>query len=131
MKHFHTIIIVVLLLTVWLSTELFLHRQTVPPVSVKDFSTFVMWQKSPRDIEVIHQGDSEYLFVMGRNGGIIPSGPSGYVFDRSGRLLDWSSDIGDDPRFRNKWIPTSQRSGSHLDIDSALRWVQYGGTAAE
>lgn len=31
------------------------------------------------------------------------SGPAGYVFDADGRLVDWSSDIGDDPAFDDRW----------------------------
>ncbi len=130
MKRFRGVIIVVLLLAAWITTEWRLHRRTVPPASVTDFSTFAEWQQSPRHIEVIQQRGSGYLFVMGRNSGLLPSGPSGYVFDRSGRLLDWSLDIGDDPRFRDKWIPSSQRSGPHLDVDGARRWINGSAAAA-
>jgi hypothetical protein len=39
---------------------------------------------------------------------LLSSGPSACVFDDTGRLVDWSSDIGDDPRFDEKW--SAQRS---------------------
>jgi hypothetical protein len=34
----------------------------------------------------------------------VPSGPPMYVFDSQGHLLDYTLDVGDDPRFRDKWI---------------------------
>lgn len=123
MKRFRVIITVIVLIAVWITTERLMYRRTVPPASVTDFSAFNQWQQSPRDIEVIRQGGTDYLLAMGAGGGLLPSGPSGYVFDRSGRLVDWSSNIGDDPRFRDKWIPASKRSGPHVDVDGAMRWV--------
>ena len=106
-------------------------RRTMVPASVTDFPTFVHWQQSPRDIEVIRQGGADYLLATGRARGLLASGPSGYVFDRAGRLVDWSSDVGDDPRFRDRWIPSSRRSGPHLDVGAALHWINGGGTATE
>ena len=34
---------------------------------------------------------------------LLSSGPSACVFDSTGRLVDWSSDIGDDSQFDRKW----------------------------
>lgn len=33
----------------------------------------------------------------------LPSGPPAYVFDSKGKMIDWSSDIGDDSHFSDKW----------------------------
>ena len=33
----------------------------------------------------------------------LPSGPPVYVFDEHGLLIDWSRDIGDNPKFVEKW----------------------------
>ncbi len=33
----------------------------------------------------------------------LPSGPPVYVFDSVDKLIDWSSDIGDDAHFREQW----------------------------
>ncbi len=33
----------------------------------------------------------------------VPSGPAAYVFDESGDMVDWSSDIGDDASFQSQW----------------------------
>jgi hypothetical protein len=129
MKRFRGLIILAALVVGWLLTERMLYERTVPPRSVTTFAAFARWQPSPRDIEIIQQGGKDYLLALGPGGGLLPSGPSGYVFDRSGRLVDWSSDTGDDPRFQSKWFPTTT-SGTHLNIDSAARWIRSGGGSA-
>jgi hypothetical protein len=128
MKRFRRVIIVALLVVGWVTTERLLRWRTMPPPSVTNFSAFAKWKHTPRDIEVIQQSGADYLLATGTGGGVLPSGPSGYVFDRSGRLVDWSSDIGDDPRFRDKWLPSPQRRGPHFDVDGALKWINEGGT---
>lgn len=39
----------------------------------------------------------------------LSSGPSAYVFDETGRLVDWTSDMGDDPVFANPWFSPGTR----------------------
>jgi len=129
-KRYRGIIVLVLLVATWLTAEWLLQRRTVPPASVTDFASFVHWRQSPRRIEVVQQGGAEYLITTGPAGGVVPSGPSAYVFDRSGRLVDWSSDMGDDPRFRDKWPPTWFGKGRELDRDGALKWIAEGRAAA-
>jgi hypothetical protein len=41
-----------------------------------------------------------------------PSSPPVYVFDTSGRFVEWSSDPGDDPRFQQRW---PFREGQKID----------------
>lgn len=33
----------------------------------------------------------------------LPSGPAAYVFDRSGRMVEWTPDTGDDGSFQQDW----------------------------
>jgi hypothetical protein len=51
----------------------------------------------------------------------IPSGPPSYVFDSVGRFVDWSADIGDDPRFNERWSLTSAQT---LSPDEFKRFVE-------
>jgi hypothetical protein len=131
-KRYRPIIIFVLLVVTWLTAEWLLKRRTVPPRTVNDLASFLQWRESPRRIEVFERVGNEYLIATGPGGAALPSGPSGYVFDRSGRLVDWSSDMGDDWRFRDKWFPPPAwiGKGRALDRDGALKWVAEGGAAA-
>ena len=128
-KRYRTIIFIVLLIVASLATEAWLDRRAAPPAAVTDFASFSRWRE-PRSLEVIQQGGSEYLFATASGGRMLKSGPSGYVFDRSGKLVDYSTDVGDDPRFRDKWIPRWYGKGQQLDADGARRWIEGGETAA-
>ena len=129
MKRYRNIIVIVSLIVAALATEAWLDRRAAPPAAVTDFAAFTRWRE-PRSLEVIQQGGSEYLFATAPGGRMLKSGPPGYVFDRSGKLVGHSTDIGDDPRFRDKWIPRWFGKGQQLNADGARRWIESGETAA-
>jgi hypothetical protein len=122
MTTFRWIILIACLVVIYVAAEVLLHRRVVPPPTVDSFATMVEW-RMPRSIEVIEEGDSEYLLATGWGSGVLPSGPSAYVFDRSGKLVDWSGDMGDDPQFYGKWIRTSKRETRQLDLVAAFEWI--------
>jgi hypothetical protein len=101
MKRVRGIIIAGLLIAAWIATERVLYRRTVPRANVRDIDSFLQWRPGTRQFAVL--ADGRHLIATGAASSVLPSGPSGYVFDRSGRLVDWSADIGDDPKFDGKW----------------------------
>lgn len=40
----------------------------------------------------------------------LPSGPAAYVFDETGKMVHWSSDIGDDTQFQRQWLKSENVS---------------------
>ena len=50
------------------------------------------------------------------------SGPASYVFDSSGKLIDWTIDIGDDGRFQAQW-PFPQ-TGDAISRTEALKAIE-------
>ena len=40
----------------------------------------------------------------------LPSGPAAYVFDETGKMINWSCDAGDDPNFEKNWPLPQERS---------------------
>lgn len=59
---------------------------------------------TPQRFGTLERDGTTYVVVIGRLTRIyLASGPPVYVFDRSGRLVDWTYDIGDDPRFSEQW----------------------------
>ena len=129
MKRYRGIFVVVLLVGLALGTEVWLNRRAVPPAYVTNFVGFTRWQ-TPERVEVIQNGGNDYLFAMTSGGGfLLKSGPPGYVFDRSGKLVDWSTDIGDDPRFREKWIPRRFGTEQNLSTDEAHQWIESDNSA--
>jgi hypothetical protein len=107
MKRLRWIIVLVLLIAAWIATERLLYRRTVPPADVTSIDSFLKWRPDTEQFAIL-ASDNEHLMATAGGAGFLPSGPSAYVFDRSGRLVDWSPDIGDDPKFDEKW--QAQRS---------------------
>jgi hypothetical protein len=60
---------------------------------------------APESFGVFEVSGDAYLAVIGPSRSLLtlPSGPAVYVFDRTGRLRDWTPDEGDDPRFFARW----------------------------
>ena len=73
---------------------------------------------------IIKAGDEEALMTHGPVATLtVPSGPPAYVFDQSGRLLDWTLDMGDDPGFRRKWPMTG---ANEVGRQEAEDWLSMG-----
>lgn len=70
----------------------------------------------PERVQRIEKKGSTYFIAYGPMdyGLAVPSGPAAYVFEESGALVDWSSDIGDDPGFTAEW-PTGSAQSVSLD----------------
>jgi hypothetical protein len=49
----------------------------------------------------------------------LPSGPPVYVFDQAGKLIDYTKDSGDDPRFAKAW-KSGPESGERLEEISVV-----------
>lgn len=69
---------------------------------------------------------SEYLALFGPVQPFprFPSGPPVYVFDRSGALVDWTPDEGDDEEFKRRWPGFS--SGRLIPQDELRNWMPGG-----
>ena len=56
---------------------------------------FLEWQDKPMGAFRITVDDVVYYHVRGPAGRSLPSGPAGYSFDKSGKFIGWSADVGD------------------------------------
>jgi hypothetical protein len=109
-------------LGVWIGAELLLQRRAVPPPNVRTFDGFLAWRPRTEFFRVHQIRGNEFLEALGPGAGILlPSGPAGYVFDRSGRMIDWTHDSGDDRRFEAKWRESYPRRG--IDRQRAAEWM--------
>lgn len=51
----------------------------------------------------------------------LPSGPTAYVFDETGTLVDWSSDTGDDPKFLSRWSRPTWMAATLADLKTLAK----------
>jgi hypothetical protein len=115
-------LLVVLLVVGYLALEVVLGMRVRPPQRVMDFESFLEWRPSTDRFAVVDDREGEdHLITYGAGGGVLPSGPSAYVFGRSGGLEDWSRDIGDDSTFRQRW-PQLPRVHD-LTVEEAREWM--------
>lgn len=86
---------------VWRYREI---RQITPPGPNASFAAVLAHIPTPQRIGRLERDGAIYVLVIGQVPHLfLPSGPPVYVFDRSERLIDWSSDIGDQTSFGERW----------------------------
>src|SRR3989442_1328999 len=91
MKRFRWVIVVVLLIATWIATEWLMYRRTVPPANVSNVDSFLKWRPGTEQFTIL-ASDNRHLMATGAASGLLlPSGSSAYVFDGSGKLVDWSA----------------------------------------
>jgi len=111
------LLIAVILGVTWAITEWFALMEKAPRESDKNLVTFLESYSDVTDIAKLTIDGKPYIKVIRDVDSSIlhlPSGPPVYIFDRSGVLVDWTLDLGDDPAFELRWGNT----GSGVSIGS-------------
>jgi hypothetical protein len=104
--------------------EIRMRRAVVPPAGVDTFAEFLGWHPEPWGFAMLEVSGVKYLLAYGDSKSVLMmnSGTSAYVFDESGKMVDWTSDSGDDGRFRDKWNRDRYRGG--VTRAEAEGWVK-------
>ena len=80
------------------------------PGEVDTFDRYAKEMPAPESYWLVTTKDGEALMAHGPITLLaLPSGPPAYVFDRNGKLIDWTMDMGDDPAFQRAWPMKSSR----------------------
>jgi hypothetical protein len=108
------------------------HRRLEPPEPLpgeRHIESFLRWRPPPESVfyHLPAADGTPHLMATGALR-LWASGPSAYIFDRSGRMVDWSSDIGDDPAFDRRWSAQRSRiAGPPLSLSALQEWLEGGG----
>jgi hypothetical protein len=121
LKVVKIILVLVLLFAAYVAVEVICQCRAKPPATVQTLDDYLKWQTKHRRIELQQSGGQEFVVMQGPNAGFVTSGPPVYVFDASGRLIDWTTDCGDDPRFQQKWFVG--RQAREVSVEEARRHV--------
>ncbi|NCC62228.1 MAG: hypothetical protein EOM12_15110 [Verrucomicrobiae bacterium] len=74
---------------------------------------------TPSCVTKVKRGTNIFIIIYGTLTNkwlAIPSGPAAYVFDSSGKMIDWSYDVGDDSQYKLNWMPLSPELLSLEDL---------------
>lgn len=114
----------VLLTTGWLLEEIREKSRLAPPTGVTTFPEFAKSRPEPRRLELVETADGSWIAWYGELAGplAIPSGPSCYLFDRTGRLVGWQSETGDGGSVEDIIDRATLRQAMHLS--EALDWFE-------
>ena len=124
MKALKPIVIVALLIGGCVAFERIDRSRNTPPATVQTFDDYMKWQTKHRDVQEWQSNGQSFVLMSGPNAGVLPSGSTVYVFDSSGRMVDWTLDGGDDSRFQKKWYGEGPKWGERLHeitLDEARR----------
>ena len=122
MKRYRWILIIALLAAGWLGAECFMHWRIIPPDRAGSLDGFLRWSPYGDQFKLVSLDGHDYLIAYGSTSGLLPSGPAGYVFDRSGKLIAWSADIGDDPIFDERWHAQGITAARMISRVQAATW---------
>mgnify|MGYP001552173015 CR=1 FL=1 len=124
MKRFRGLIIFAVLIGGCLTSEYVSHRRVDPAGRVTNLTAYLAWRPSAEHFAQVDIHGKPHVIAYGPMSSwvLLSSGPSACVFDDTGRLVDWSADIGDDPQFDEKWnAQRSRGSGRTLSGDQVRK----------
>jgi hypothetical protein len=99
-------------------------KDAAPAPGVENIGSYLAIMPAPERAFQLVTGSSEFIEFHGplQPKAALPSGPPAYVFDETGSLVDWTSDLGDDPRFRERWHTGTRRE---LDPQEFHELIQF------
>ena len=99
------LILFALVICVCSSVEIIGERSINPIGRVNHLCDYLAWKPAADRFATVDIQGRKFVIAYGRMSSWLglSSGPSAYVFDDTGRLVAWSSDIGDDPNFDKTW----------------------------
>lgn len=102
-----------------------------PPAGVKDLAAFSTSVSPPRRLTVVQHDGGEYIVWYGELSGPLdkPSGPSCYLFDSDGTLIDWQPETGEGARI-DRFLESSSK-GREITVQEALKMVKRSATSGE
>ena len=109
LTHWRSYLAIVLVLLIpfisWLSFAAWTIRQIAPDENAQHLKEFLESMPLIEGIYSRQSGGTTYLQVEGTLPSwlLLPSAPPMYIFDTTGKLVDWTGDYGEDPAFRRRW----------------------------
>jgi hypothetical protein len=97
----------------WVASEVRWSRINSPRGKFDNAQEYIDHGRLPaRAFKIQKAGETFFIAMspMDTSFALTPSGPAAYVFDDTGRMVDWTDDIGDDSDFKVNWPRPYQES---------------------
>jgi hypothetical protein len=96
-------------------------RKSLDPTGhATSLAEYLEWQPAATEFEEATFAGKRHFIASGPEPtSSLASGPPAYVFDETGRLVDWSTDTGEDSEFCTRWDATSQPGYTTFGRDAA------------
>lgn len=113
---------------VWFALETRTISPAIPPAAVRTMDEFLDWKKgSVKGRGTFESGGVTYTVILGPPARYLASGPSAYLFDPTGNLVDWTADMGDLYTVTHGFDLTSgQVKNIKRDEPSSSKWRNGG-----
>jgi len=120
---------IILLLTagafffLWIGYTFTAAQRAVPPPDVRRWEDYLAEMPQPRSFMLIQMfTGEEFLLAVGPKPKTpFAKGPPMYVFDREGRMIDWTADSGEDADFTKQWIDLTMQE--EIEQATARGWL--------
>jgi len=111
-----------MIVVAWVGAEVYSYQRAVPR-GIGTLRDYIAWRPESKCVAMTDSQGREYVIAYGPFAGVLlASGPSAYVFDDEGQFTEWSSDIGDSPRFDKKWSAQRGYDGRPLSREEIQGW---------
>ena len=106
-KQLIGVALILFLIVYWIASEVF-YAHGKSPVGIATVSDFHRIYGRPTFVRRYQRDGQVFYHLFGRDPHFpwllaFPSSPPAYVFDSSGRFVEWSPDPGDDTHYQQKW----------------------------
>jgi len=110
-------------IVIWIGSEVNYGRRINPKGKFDTIQKYLATHPDTSRIYRIEKDRNQYIIAHGKVDALLafPSSPPAYVFDSSGKLVDWANDPGDNSTFQNKWQSNKREPVTRNEIEKTFQ----------
>jgi len=115
--------LMVAVIAVWIGSEVNYGRRINPKGKFSTLQAYLARHYDTTRIYKTEKNGNQYIIAHGKVDALLafPSSPPAYVFDSSGKLIDWAKDPGDNPSFQDKWRSDKREAITREEIEKTFQ----------
>ena len=115
--------LMVAVIAVWIGSEVNYARRINPKGNFNTLQEYLARHPDKTRIYKTEKNGNQYIIAHGKVDALLafPSSPPAYVFDSSGKLIDWAKDPGDNSSFQDKWRSDKREVITREEIEKTFQ----------